>query len=134
MLDQLPNEVLSLIVAQAASSTLKNLAEVSKRFHDIATPYLYESVLISIAEPSNHPKIQSQIDHLPSRCLKFTKNLWFKATIDSDTWNQCSHGKSNSVLNLGNVLSSLAEDNLRSFRFAIAVNVYGPSLTLLDGT
>ncbi|CRG92745.1 hypothetical protein PISL3812_09812 [Talaromyces islandicus] len=95
MLATLPSELLGIVIGQTVSRRdLKHLCEVCKRLHDIVTPHLYRSLILSAPELSLKDLV-AILETIPSKYLKYTQDFGFSVPIHERVESRCVHHSSN---------------------------------------
>jgi hypothetical protein len=73
---------------------LKNLCEVSKHICKAATPRLYESLTLKVADSRKLEDLQHSVDHLPLAHLRYTKDIRIEAPFHTNLRRRCLHHSS----------------------------------------
>lgn len=111
------------------TADLKNLCEASKYISKVATPGLYESVIIDTTIGSLR-ELRYMVNGLPLKQIKrYTKHIWIKDPFYEALRKSCTHYAVNGrqalrrdddlfciISDLHKVLLSLNENHLLSFR------------------
>ncbi|KAK2737365.1 hypothetical protein FQN57_007543 [Myotisia sp. PD_48] len=128
-LTQLPTEILQAIAQNADRLKLshcidlKNLCEVSKQLYDATIPLLYQAIQVRATSSSNK-SIVSKLNSIPTKHLKYTKDINFSASFldrhEMRNGLQISKGETDAWKPIvDRVLSSLVKGKLRSFSWEL---------------